>query len=77
MTILFLDLNCICLFQDFQEFDTTNPNAVVVGLAPSQFNYEALTDAFRLIKNQGAPLIAIHKARYFAKTDGLALGPGK
>ena len=77
MTSLFLDPHCICLFQDFQEFDTTNPNAVVIGLAPSQFNYDALTDAFRLIKNQGAPLIAIHKARYFAKTDGLALGPGK
>lgn len=24
----------------------------------------------------GAPLIAIHKARYFKKKDGLALGPG-
>lgn len=24
----------------------------------------------------GAPLIAIHKARYFKKKDGMALGPG-
>lgn len=24
----------------------------------------------------GAPLIAIHKARYYKKKDGLALGPG-
>lgn len=24
----------------------------------------------------GAPLIAIHKARYYKRNDGLALGPG-
>lgn len=30
---------------------------------------------FRLILN-GAPLIAIHKARYYKRKDGLALGPG-
>ena len=26
---------------------------------------------------EGAPLIAIHKARYFKKQEGLCLGPGK
>lgn len=25
---------------------------------------------------EGAPLIAIHKARYYKRSDGLALGPG-
>ena len=49
----------------------------MIGLAPTQFNYDDLTKAFRLIKNQGAPLIAIHKARYFATKGGLSLGPGK
>lgn len=29
----------------------------------------------RLILN-GCPLIAVHKARYFKREDGLALGPG-
>lgn len=29
----------------------------------------------RMILN-GAPLIAIHKARYYKRKDGLALGPG-
>ena len=62
--------------EDFEEFDTSDPNSVVIGLAPTQFNYDALTEAFRLIKNQGAPLIAIHKARYFATKGGLSLGPG-
>ena len=30
---------------------------------------------FRLLLN-GCPLIAVHKARYFKREDGLALGPG-
>ncbi|KAJ7427685.1 Haloacid dehalogenase-like hydrolase domain-containing protein 2 [Willisornis vidua] len=54
---------------------TDDPNAVVVGLAPEHFHYEMMNRAFRLILN-GAPLIAIHKARYFKKKDGLSLGPG-
>ncbi|TRY86265.1 hypothetical protein DNTS_015838 [Danionella cerebrum] len=55
--------------------DTSDPNAVVIGLAPEHFNYQTLNTAFRLILD-GAPLIAIHKARYYKKKDGLALGPG-
>lgn len=34
-----------------------------------------LNEAFRILQ-EGNPLIAIHKARYFARPDGLALGPG-
>ena len=54
-----------------------NPNAVVIGLAPEKFDYTHMTKAFRLIKEQKAPLIAIHKARYMASSDGLVVGPGK
>uniref|UniRef100_A0A914ZME4 Haloacid dehalogenase-like hydrolase domain-containing protein 2 n=1 Tax=Parascaris univalens TaxID=6257 RepID=A0A914ZME4_PARUN len=61
--------------EDFQDVDQTNPNAVVIGLAPSCFNFERLNDAFRLLLN-GAKLIAIHKGRYYRRKDGLALGPG-
>ncbi|KAJ1916136.1 Haloacid dehalogenase-like hydrolase domain-containing protein 2 [Tieghemiomyces parasiticus] len=50
-------------------------DAVVIGLSPADFHYDKLNEAFRLL-NQGAPLVAIHKARYFARPDGLALGPG-
>ncbi|XP_076309571.1 haloacid dehalogenase-like hydrolase domain-containing protein 2 [Tachypleus tridentatus] len=61
--------------EDFQGTETKNPNAVVVGLAPSKFNFHTLNDAFRLVLG-GAPLIAIHKGRYYKRHDGLALGPG-
>uniref|UniRef100_A0A914WAQ6 Haloacid dehalogenase-like hydrolase domain-containing protein 2 n=1 Tax=Plectus sambesii TaxID=2011161 RepID=A0A914WAQ6_9BILA len=61
--------------EDFEGIDTTNPNAVVIGLAPSQFYAERMNEAFRLVLD-GAKLIAIHKARYFKSADGMALGPG-
>ena len=50
---------------------------MVIGLAPEKFDYTHMTKAFRLIKEQKAPLIAIHKARYMATSEGLAVGPGK
>ncbi|KAI7868100.1 haloacid dehalogenase-like hydrolase domain-containing 2 [Spinellus fusiger] len=60
---------------EFAGVDTYNPNAVVVGFAPSQFNYELLNKAFLLLQ-QGAPLYAIHTGRYFATEQGLSMGPG-
>ncbi|EZA52288.1 haloacid dehalogenase-like hydrolase domain-containing protein 2 [Ooceraea biroi] len=61
---------------DFQDLVTDEtPNAVVVGLAPSKFNYDELNKAFRLLLD-GASLIAIHEGRYYKRPDGLALGPG-
>ncbi|KAK4873139.1 hypothetical protein RN001_015168 [Aquatica leii] len=54
---------------------TDKPNAVVVGLAPTEFHYEKLNQAFRCILD-GAPLIGIHAAKYYKREDGLALGPG-
>ncbi|KAJ8286791.1 hypothetical protein GJAV_G00043320 [Gymnothorax javanicus] len=61
--------------EDFTGIETSEPNAVVVGLAPDHFNYQMMNKAFRLILD-GAPLIAVHKARYYKRKDGLALGPG-
>ncbi|XP_036385666.1 haloacid dehalogenase-like hydrolase domain-containing protein 2 [Megalops cyprinoides] len=61
--------------EDFSGIATSEPNAVVIGLAPDHFNYKVLNNAFRLILD-GAPLIAVHKARYYKRSDGLALGPG-
>ncbi|XP_055717377.1 haloacid dehalogenase-like hydrolase domain-containing protein 2 isoform X2 [Salvelinus fontinalis] len=61
--------------EDFSGMETSEPNAVVIGLAPDHFNYQTLNKAFRLLLD-GAPLIAIHKARYYKRKDGLALGPG-
>ncbi|KAI8846155.1 haloacid dehalogenase-like hydrolase domain-containing 2-like protein [Chytridium lagenaria] len=61
--------------EDFVDIEKVNPNAVVVGLAPSLFSYDPLTDAMNVLLG-GGELIAIHKGRYFQKKDGLALGPG-
>ncbi|XP_072755059.1 haloacid dehalogenase-like hydrolase domain-containing protein 2 [Anoplolepis gracilipes] len=62
--------------EDFQDLVTDDkPNAVVIGLAPSKFNYDELNKAFRLLLD-GALLIAIHEGRYYKRPDGLALGPG-
>ncbi|XP_038078171.1 haloacid dehalogenase-like hydrolase domain-containing protein 2 [Patiria miniata] len=61
--------------RDFEGISIDSPNSVVVGLSPDNFNYATLNSAFRLVLD-GAKLIAIHKARYFKRLDGLALGPG-
>lgn len=61
--------------EDFEGIPQDDPNAVVIGLSPNSFNYEHLNQAFRLIKN-GAPLVAVHKARYYQTKSGLSLGPG-
>ncbi|GJQ76409.1 hypothetical protein Trydic_g2125 [Trypoxylus dichotomus] len=63
--------------EDFEDLVCKNdkPNAVVIGLAPSEFHYERLNEAFRCLLN-GAQLVAIHAGRYYKREDGLALGPG-
>ncbi|XP_064471306.1 haloacid dehalogenase-like hydrolase domain-containing protein 2 [Ornithodoros turicata] len=61
--------------EEFQDIDTNNPNAVVVGLAPKKFDFNPMNEAFRLLLDK-AQLIAIHKARYYRTKTGLALGPG-
>ncbi|WP_198962624.1 TIGR01458 family HAD-type hydrolase [Mangrovitalea sediminis] len=55
------------------------PNAVVLGDAGDNFDYDNLNRAFRLIMD-GAPLIAMGDNRYFSDTDGrlsLDIGPFK
>jgi len=81
------DLNPIYLIQDAlaEDFPITAPatpttphNAVIVGLAPSKFNYADLNSAFRVLQSSStAPLLAIHRAKYYKDSDGeLSLGPG-
>ncbi|KAI8076968.1 HAD-like domain-containing protein [Thamnidium elegans] len=64
--------------EEFEGIDIYKPNAVVIGLAPSKFNYEKLNQAFRLmISDPNVALIAVHKAKYFAdKDEKLSMGPG-
>ncbi|KAK0410341.1 hypothetical protein QR680_005075 [Steinernema hermaphroditum] len=61
--------------EDFAGIDVSNPNAVVVGLSPSQFHFERMNEAFRLLL-AGAKFVAVHKGRYYKREDGLSLGPG-
>ncbi|CAF0946296.1 unnamed protein product [Brachionus calyciflorus] len=70
--MLFLEPSAL---EDFEGINTQDPNSVVIGLAPNKFNYEILNEAFRLVLD-GAKLIGIHKAKYYKRKDGLALGPG-
>ncbi|VDM97888.1 unnamed protein product [Thelazia callipaeda] len=70
--LLFLEDSAM---EDFADLEVDNPNAVVVGLAPSKFCYSYLNQAFRLLLS-GAKLVAIHKGRYYRQKDGLSLGPG-
>ncbi|RNA24446.1 haloacid dehalogenase-like hydrolase domain-containing 2 [Brachionus plicatilis] len=70
--MLFLEPNA---FEDFEGINTENPNSVVIGLAPDMFDYENLNNAFRLLLD-GAKLVGIHKAKYYKRKNGLALGPG-
>jgi len=34
---------------DFEGIDCTNPNSVVIGLAPNKFDYEHLNNAFKFV----------------------------
>ncbi|DBA04979.1 TPA: hypothetical protein N0F65_006981 [Lagenidium giganteum] len=60
---------------EFDGLPVDNPNAVVIGLAPNEFHYDKLNEAFRVLLN-GGTLFALHEARYFTEKDGLSLGPG-
>ena len=61
-------------------------DSVVLGLAPSSFDYANLNEAFRILKGETTepsyrhkpvPLIATHKAKYIQTESGLlSLGPG-
>lgn len=65
--------------EQFKEVDQQPPHtAVMVGLAPSKLDYAHMNQAFNAIVDDGAELVAIHKARYFASSsDGqLSMGPG-
>jgi len=67
---------------DIDQKTDSDKNCVLVGLAPTEFNYDTLNRAFRLIMNRKSqskpcPLVAIHRANYFRDNDKeLSLGPG-
>ena len=48
--------------EEFSGMNMDNPNCVLVGLAPSAFNYDKLNQAFQLLQ-AGARLVAVNKSR--------------
>ncbi len=73
--MLFLEEDALGDFSHNVDQKNAEKNAVVVGLAPSKFTHENLSQAMRILLDHDA-LIAIHKGRYYAKSDGLYIGPG-
>ncbi|KAI9239843.1 MAG: HAD-like domain-containing protein [Podila humilis] len=79
--MLFLEPDAL---QEFDGIPQSEPHdSVVVGLSPSNFSYDMMNKAFRVLAysertEAPATLIAIHKAKYFAEKDNgdLSMGPG-
>ncbi|KAG0092329.1 Haloacid dehalogenase-like hydrolase domain-containing protein 2 [Podila epicladia] len=79
--LLFLEPDAL---QEFDGIPQSEPHdSVVIGLSPSNFNYDMMNRAFRILAysertETPATLIAIHKAKYFADKDNgtLSMGPG-
>ncbi len=55
--------------------DDSEPDVVVIGGAGREFSYEALDRAFRRLR-AGAPLVAMHRNRYWRTDEGLRLDSG-
>ncbi|KAF9186314.1 Haloacid dehalogenase-like hydrolase domain-containing protein 2 [Haplosporangium sp. Z 767] len=76
--LLFLEPDAL---QEFKEISQSEPHdSVVIGLSPSNFHYDMMNKAFKILVQTPQPgtLIAVHKARYFADKshENLSLGPG-
>ena len=63
------------LTPEFADLDQTDPNAVVMGDAADDLNYENLNRAFRLCM-EGATLIAIGHNKYFKRSGQFYLDAG-
>ena len=78
--VLSHDLRPFCLIHrglksEFSDVAQNDPNAVIIGDAADDFNYEHLNKAFRLCL-EGAPLIAIGHNKYFKKSGEFFLDAG-
>ena len=60
---------------EFNDIEQSDPNAVIIGDAADDFNYDYLNQAFRLCL-EGAPLIAIDHNKYFKKSGEYFLDAG-
>ena len=67
------------LQEDFKEFmiDKIKPGAIILGDLYKEFNWEIINEAFRIISENDALIIALHKNKYCKRENkiGLDLGP--
>lgn len=63
------------LEEDFRDIEQQHPNCVLIGESKNKLNFANLNQAFNLCQ-QGMPLIAIGKNRYYQSSDGLCLEAG-
>ncbi len=63
------------LESDFQQLEQADPNCVLVGESKKQLHFDNLNLAFNLCQ-QGKPLIAIGKNKYYQSANGLCLEAG-
>ena len=67
------------LQEDFTKFmiDKTKPEAIILGDLYKEFNWERLNEAFQIISENKALIIALHKNKYCKRENkiGLDLGP--
>ncbi len=63
------------LEEEFAEFRSVRPDAVVLGDAAAAFTYANLNQAFRLLQD-GARLLAVGDNRYFKEEAGMSLDAG-
>ncbi|XP_058462118.1 haloacid dehalogenase-like hydrolase domain-containing protein 2 [Malaya genurostris] len=65
--------------KDFPENDPSlKYDAVVIGLAPDNFTYKNIDEAFRILhqSNGTARLVAIHEGKYYKTDQKISVGPG-
>eukprot|EP00435_Cladocopium_sp_Y103_P015131 s2413_g3.t1 len=63
--------------EEFEDVAMENPNAVVVGTAPTEMHYKRLTEAMRvLMEEEDSELIAVNKGRYFKENGEFQLMAG-
>ena len=57
--------------------DKTKPEAIILGDLYKEFNWERLNEAFQIISENKALIIALHKNKYCKRENkiGLDLGP--
>mmetsp|Transcript_11889 Transcript_11889/g.15429 ORF Transcript_11889/g.15429 Transcript_11889/m.15429 type:complete len:501 (-) Transcript_11889:1623-3125(-) len=61
---------------EFRDSGSKEKDSLVIGLSERDFNCDRLSEAMNLLLETKGELIALHKNKYHARSDGLHIGPG-